>query len=164
MPFNIKATVPWDYSVDSINNGGNTLIALDKPEFRLQEKDIVVFVASVGDYFKLDYGSALTADNITIVNLAGGTGRWIRLNIENITWQLKTNWTLDSVSGNDENPGWGTDVATADATPPDVKIISCEAFCASFQPPAPIPRTRTLSPTAAVVGSVTTTCAALLVK
>ncbi len=117
MPFNVHGTIPWDYTVDSINASGKTLVALDKPEFRTTERSLVCYVATVGDCFRLEMNSSLTADGITIVTAAGGTGRWIRLNVPNQEFFPKTFWAIDPVSGNDENQGWGASLGAADLVP-----------------------------------------------
>jgi hypothetical protein len=65
----------------------------------------VVSMKSVLDLWILDKSSALAVDNITVVLPSSGTGRWIRLNIPNLTWQLQAIWYVNEATGNDENTG-----------------------------------------------------------
>lgn len=65
----------------------------------------VVSVKSVLDLWMLDKTSVLATDGITIVATNSGTGRWVRLKVPNLTWQLQATWYIDEITGGDENNG-----------------------------------------------------------
>lgn len=67
----------------------------------------LAWVVTVGDWFRFDPASTLTADGITVVTAAGGAGRWIRLLVPNPAWQARTAWVVDTAAGgsSDENDG-----------------------------------------------------------
>ncbi len=65
----------------------------------------VVSVKSLLDLWILDKSSVLPTDGITVVLPNSGTGRWIRLQLPNLTWQLQTTWYVNETAGNDENGG-----------------------------------------------------------
>jgi hypothetical protein len=59
--------------------------------------------------------SALTVDNITVVNDAGRGGyQWVRLLLPSAGNGAVTIWSVDPVNGNDENAGTGASAAAAD--------------------------------------------------
>jgi len=62
-------------------------------------------VTNLLDVFYLNKTSVLTSDSLNIVNTNSGTGRWIRLVVNNVEWSKQNNWYVDPVSGNDENKG-----------------------------------------------------------
>lgn len=65
----------------------------------------VVSVLSVQDLWMLDKTSVLPTDGITIVTPSSGSGRWLRMKLPSLTWQLQTTWHIDEAIGNDENDG-----------------------------------------------------------
>jgi hypothetical protein len=65
----------------------------------------VVSVKSVLDLWMLDKTSPLATDGITVVATNSGTGRWIRMKLPSLVWQLQTTWYIDEVTGGDENSG-----------------------------------------------------------
>jgi hypothetical protein len=67
----------------------------------------LVYVSTVKAYFELQL-SALTTDNITVVNANGKAGyQWTRIVDPNVYWQSQTTWYLDpqNSGANDENTG-----------------------------------------------------------
>jgi hypothetical protein len=65
----------------------------------------VVSMKSVLDLWMLDKTSTLAVDGITVVLPNSGTGRWIRLEIPNETWQQQSTWHINETTGDDENKG-----------------------------------------------------------
>ena len=55
--------------------------------------------------FQLNKTSAATADDIMVVEAAGGTGRWVRQLTPVARWTDQTSWYVDQSNGNDENVG-----------------------------------------------------------
>lgn len=65
----------------------------------------IIWVRSVEDLFVLNRTSALTANNITIVDPLVGTGQWIRKEIPSGRWQGQGVWHVNPLIGDDENVG-----------------------------------------------------------
>jgi hypothetical protein len=66
----------------------------------------VVSVLSVRDLWMLDKTDATTPiDGITSVLPNSGVGRWNRMKLPALVWQLQTTWHIDEALGNDENDG-----------------------------------------------------------
>jgi hypothetical protein len=104
---------------DRLVSGSGTKLA-EIPDADLHEGTLcwVRDETSVGDYFRLETGTTLTADNITVVNALSGTKQWVRVGAENPYWQEKqAYWSIDPVSGDDENAGWGSSTVQADSRP-----------------------------------------------
>jgi len=74
-------------------------------------------VTTVGDSFRYVPSGTTAPDGITVVPSADGLGQWHRMGIANQTFLQATYWSLSPATGNDENAGWGMDVATADSRP-----------------------------------------------
>ncbi len=90
--------------VDSVNTSGIKLSTLASAAFN---EGALAFVSTVGGYFGLKQ-SALTVDNITVVNATGKAGfQWCRLDMQSRFWLAKTTWFIDpqNVTANDENNG-----------------------------------------------------------
>lgn len=75
------------------------------------------WVATLRSWFYLDKTSTLVSDGIEVVTALGGTGRWIRMLIPEPFWLSKLFWSIDPVSGNDENLGYGTSLTASDLVP-----------------------------------------------
>ena len=89
--------------VDSVNTAGVTLTGLAAAALT---EGVLAWVNTVGAYFRLKDGSALTVDNITVATAAGRAGaQWIRLDIRNIAWEKVAGWGVNTTTGNDENVG-----------------------------------------------------------
>lgn len=65
----------------------------------------VVAVKSVLDLWMLDQASSLASDHITIADTNSGTGRWIRMLLPSLVWQLQADWYISESAGDDENDG-----------------------------------------------------------
>lgn len=98
-------------SVDSVNTTGVTLSGLASAVYAPGQQ---ANVTTVGDAFRLQQ-SALTVDNITVVNANGKAGyQWSRLNQPAPSNAFVAFWAVDPVNGNDENVGSGSTQAAAD--------------------------------------------------
>lgn len=86
---------------DGIATGSVQLSTLAFPATGL----ILAKVAAVLDYFALARASTATADGISIVTAFGGVGRWIRLEIADPSWILRTSYTINPSAANDEGLG-----------------------------------------------------------
>lgn len=64
-----------------------------------------IFVRSVRDFWVYRAGSTATADAITVVAHASGTGRWERLCIAHPSWVQQAAWVITPSTGDDENEG-----------------------------------------------------------
>lgn len=74
------------------------------------DPDSLAWVNSVGAYFRLADGSALTVDNLTVVTASGRAGaQWIRLDLYNKQWEAQAAWFVDPQNtygtSSDENTG-----------------------------------------------------------
>ena len=94
--------------VNSVNTTGTKLKTYDSSTSIVGD---LVYVVTVGNYFKLTPNSTLTVDDITVVDASGlGAGfQWVRQNAYNKTFEVQTTWHIDpkNVTGtaNDENDG-----------------------------------------------------------
>lgn len=64
-----------------------------------------VWVVTVRDFFSLEKTSTATADGITTIATASGTGRWRRLCLPALKWQEQTTWYINASTGSDEATG-----------------------------------------------------------
>jgi hypothetical protein len=63
------------------------------------------WVDTVGAYYQLQT-SALATTTTTVIAASGvASARWLRMNWRNPVWQAQTSWTVNTSTGNDENPG-----------------------------------------------------------
>lgn len=92
------------------------MVALDTTKF-LVGKLRIVFVETVGDFWRYVPAGALAIDPLTCVASGDGHGQWVRMNIANQRWLQARFWAISEATGNDETGHPGTDRATASATP-----------------------------------------------
>jgi len=75
-------------------------------------------VLTVGDFYRYVPGSTMTVSGTSVVtNTGGGGGQWARMGIPNQAFLQATYWSVSPATGNDQNVGWGTSEAAADAHP-----------------------------------------------
>lgn len=79
--------------------------------------DHAAYVETYGDYFRFRPGGSLTPTDGVVVNTADGLGQLERMSVPNRVFHKATYWTIDPVSGSDENKGWGATQADADLAP-----------------------------------------------
>ena len=95
-------------SVHSVNNGSTTLVDYDASE---NVQGSLIYVETVGAYFKLTNSSSFTVDNLTVVDALGLSSgwQWIRINQHNQKWEAQTTWFIDPQNAygtsHDENDG-----------------------------------------------------------
>jgi hypothetical protein len=92
--------------------GGDSLVAVPNIAALVALDDTavddggVVAVKSVLDLWMLDKTDATTPiDGITSVLPNSGTGRWNRMKLPALFWQLQATWYIDEITGGDENSG-----------------------------------------------------------
>jgi len=87
-----------------IHNYVNNLSELEALSVVDFDDNILVYVASVSDFYQLDKTSNLISDNIAV--LTASEGKWVRKLIRHKKWSYQSNWYIDSIYGNDENDGY----------------------------------------------------------
>jgi hypothetical protein len=92
--------------------GGDSLVAVPNIAALVALDDTavddggVVSVKSVLDLWMLDKTDVTTPiDGITSVLPNSGVGRWNRMKLPALFWQLQTTWYIDEITGGDENGG-----------------------------------------------------------
>jgi len=98
---------------DGITTGSRQLSTLTPPLSGMY----IVYVASRGDFFRLERTSTLTPVDGEIVAAVGG-GNFLRMGVANPTWLSQLFWSVDPIGGDDENAGCSmVSQAAADAIP-----------------------------------------------
>lgn len=82
-----------------------------------RDLDHAVYVDTYGDYFRFRPGGTLTPVDGVVVNTSDGLGQLERMGVPNRVFHRAAYWTIDPVSGSDENKGWGATQADADLAP-----------------------------------------------
>jgi len=98
------------------------MVGIDASAFLTSDAHICE-VLSVGDFYRYTPSTTIPqTDGINaVLNTGGGGGQWVRMNIPNLIFQQATYWAIDPSNStgvaSDENDGWGTSQAAADAVP-----------------------------------------------
>jgi len=93
-------------SLDGVATGVTRLNSFDASTFIDPATEVVVWVETVQDFYRLDRSSVLPVDATNVVAAFGLAGaQWLRMHVQNPTWQARLAWFIDPTSGNDEADG-----------------------------------------------------------